>query len=307
MREAYLLEGICAARSFCLGCRAPSKLGQSSTYKQLSAKAVKRLCCRRCGAQRTRLCPQGARRQAREGGPGLAAHLGQPPTYKSRVCVCRRRGTPGDDGAADEGFGRKARGAKREKEDLGSRRSSRNQRRVARAEARAEAAPVKEDIIEVGEAGMPVAELSERLAVTPADIVKTLFRKGLMVAVNQARPCTGRPLAPHDCPSATSPCQSKHLSTGCELQQVRHIQACLVPGSEGPDWAMLTQVLDAETVKMAAAEYGVEVLDAEEGSVEQMARKTRAYIDEADLDFLAPRPPVVTVMGHVDHGKVLSM
>ena len=110
----------------------------------------------------------------------------------------------------DEGFGRKARGVKREKEDLGSRRTSRNQRRVARAEARADAAPVKEDIIEVGEAGMPVAELSERLACTPADIVKTLFRKGLMVAVNQARPSTGRPLDPYDCPSATSLCQSKH-------------------------------------------------------------------------------------------------
>ena len=63
-------------------------------------------------------------------------------------------------------------------------------------------------------------------------------------------------------------------------------------------------MLDAETVKMVAAEYCVEVLDAEEGSVEQMARKTRDYIDEADLAFLAPRPPVVTVMGHVDHGKV---
>ena len=81
----------------------------------------------------------------------------------------------------------------------------------------------------------------------------------------------------------------------------------MVPGSEGPDWAVPTQVLDAETVKMAAAEYGVEVLDAEEGAVELMARKTRAYIDEADLDFLAPRPPVVTVMGHVDHGKVQSL
>ena len=66
-------------------------------------------------------------------------------------------------------------------------------------------------------------------------------------------------------------------------------------------------MLDAETVKMAAAESGVEVLDAVEGSVDQMARKTRDYIEEADLEFLSPRPPVVTVMGHVDHGKVLGV
>jgi translation initiation factor IF-2 len=34
-----------------------------------------------------------------------------------------------------------------------------------------------------------------------------------------------------------------------------------------------------------------------------MARKTVSYLDEEDLDFLEPRAPVVTIMGHVDHGK----
>ncbi len=59
------------------------------------------------------------------------------------------------------------------------------QRRSARAEARADAAPVKEEIFEVGEAGMAIGDLAARLAVTPGEVVKTLFRKGLMVAVNQ--------------------------------------------------------------------------------------------------------------------------
>ena len=34
-----------------------------------------------------------------------------------------------------------------------------------------------------------------------------------------------------------------------------------------------------------------------------MARKTVSYLDESDLEFLEPRAPVVTIMGHVDHGK----
>ena len=46
----------------------------------------------------------------------------------------------------------------------------------------------------------------------------------------------------------------------------------------------------------------MEVLDREEA--EELARKSGSFLTEDDLDYLQPRPPVVTVMGHVDHGKV---
>ncbi|KAK9153308.1 hypothetical protein Sjap_000788 [Stephania japonica] len=62
------------------------------------------------------------------------------------------------------------------------------------------------------------------------------------------------------------------------------------------------QTLDKDMVKMVCREYDVEVLEAAPVKVEEMARKNEIF-DEDDLDKLEDRPPVITIMGHVDHGK----
>lgn len=62
----------------------------------------------------------------------------------------------------------------------------------------------------------------------------------------------------------------------------------------------ITQTLDEDTARMVAESFEVAVESPEKV---EAATKTTEMLDAADLDSLVRRPPVVTIMGHVDHGK----
>nr|WP_075488147.1 translation initiation factor IF-2 [Prochlorococcus marinus] len=64
--------------------------------------------------------------------------------------------------------------------------------------------------------------------------------------------------------------------------------------------ATVTQSLDLATIETVAEEFGVPVL---QDDVQEAAEKTVDMIESDDIDNLIKRPPVITVMGHVDHGK----
>ncbi len=62
----------------------------------------------------------------------------------------------------------------------------------------------------------------------------------------------------------------------------------------------ITQSLDIPTITLVASELEVQV---ETAQPEAEARKVTEMLDAEDLENLQRRPPVVTIMGHVDHGK----
>lgn len=175
--------------------------------------------------------------------------------------------------------------------DVRTRRETRGTRRRDRAIAREAAAPVRQDVFEVGEEGMPVMELATTLAVAPSEIVKILFMKGIMVQVNQVGLSSVSQHAPLFRARVASLLYHAHPFTPSSCSHLFIVFVLTDPFHLIPAVLMPMQVLDRDAVHMVVDDFeDVEVLDREAAALEDWARKTTDFVDEEVSHLYWPVP-----------------
>src|SRR5262249_32781944 len=90
------------------------------------------------------------------------------------------------------------------------------------------------------------------------------------------------------------------LKEFCRVTGIRLDQAVTKLAAHGITGLSANKVIDSETAQLIAMENGIELIVHRAPSPLDALREARAGMAR---NKLTPRPPIVTILGHVDHGK----
>jgi translation initiation factor IF-2 len=94
--------------------------------------------------------------------------------------------------------------------------------------------------------------------------------------------------------------ESVSLQTLAGRMQIKSTEVLMKLMRLGTTGVNINSTLDADTAKIVANEFGWEVEDTAVSEADQLTAARGATVEEVGT---VARPPIVTVMGHVDHGK----